>query len=163
MRDEDKYDPIKMGDRELKRIEVQRYCDSDPLLQAIKEDYASVEVLRETLIRLAEISAIISYERKEALFRGESVSLIARREITALTALRDATLKMIDQRLKQQEIDLESSIFRNLLVYLVRTFQESMTKSGIPINDQKIVISNLSKSVDQDEWKLTAKKMMGVS
>lgn len=144
-----------------RKEEIEKFCESDPLVQSIRKDYASVDVLKETLIRLAEISAVISYERKEAVANGESGSLIARREITALTALRDATLKMIDQRLKQQEIDLDSVAFINLLKFVVNTFQEAMSKAGVPVNEQRSVMANLSKMVDAEDWKLNARKVMG--
>jgi DNA-directed RNA polymerase subunit L len=141
---------------------ISDYIDNDPLVRSIREDFTSIDVLRETLVRLAEISSTIAYERKKAILMGENVSLIARREITALTSLRDATLRMVEQRMKQQEIDLNSPVFRNLLLYIVQAFKEAMSVSGIKHHEQSLVISALSKIVDKEEWKLLARKAMGV-
>lgn len=146
--------------RASRLVDLEEFIKRDPLVQSINIDYSSVNVLKETLVRLAEISSVIAFERREAIVNGEASSLIARREITALTALRDATLKMIDQKLKQQEIDMDSTPFRNLVRFMAETFQESMNKAGIPFNEQRSVMSSLSKLIDQADWKSSVAKAM---
>ena len=91
---------------------------------------------------------------------GKDSSMIARREVSALVAIRDASLKRIDQRLRKQEIDIDSLAFRNLFVFMVRTFTEAMDAVGIPTGEIENVVSQLSKEVDTEEWKNSAIRSM---
>jgi hypothetical protein len=147
---------------EVEEINRQRevFRQKDSLVKAAETSVASPKVLQETIVRLTEIASALAFERKEAQRKGELTSIIARREVTALVAVRDASLKLADQRLKKQEIDLDSLAFKKLLVHLARTFQESMRDAGVPIEEQKNVLARLSKAVDTEEWKNRALKLM---
>ena len=149
---------LEAASAEVAEVNRQReeYLLSDPLVRAARASADSPEVLQETVQRLTEVASDIAFERKEAQRKGESTSMIARREVAALVAVRDASLKRMDQRLKKQEIDLESLAFRNLFVYLVRTFTEAMDGVGIPGEEIESVIAYLSKEVDSEEWKNSA-------
>lgn len=153
---------LEAANSEVAEINRQRedYLAQDSLVQAAKINSDSPDVLSETIIRLTEVASTIAFERQEAHRTGTATSIIARREVAALVAVRDASLKRIDQRLRKQEIDLESLAFRNLFVYMVRTFTEAMDATGIPATEIDSVVSYLSKEVDTEEWKNSALKSM---
>lgn len=134
------------------------FIEQDPLVRAARASADSAEVFQEVVHRLTEVASSIAYERLEAQRKGQPVSIVARREVAALVAVRDASLKRIDQRLRKQEIDLESLAFRNLFVYMVKTFTGAMDAVGIPATEIDTVVSYLSKEVDTEEWKNHALK-----
>jgi hypothetical protein len=149
---------LEAASAEVAEINLQRdeHLADDPLVQAARLNADSPDVLQQTVHRLAEVASSLAFERREAQRKGEPTSMIARREVAALVAVRDASLKRMDQRLKKQEIDLESLAFRNLFVFLVRTFTQSMDAVGIPEQEIDSVISFISKEVDSEEWKNSA-------
>jgi hypothetical protein len=134
------------------------FIEKDPLVLEAKKNCDSPQVLQETVARLSEVASSLAFERKEAERKGEGTSMIARREVAALVALRDASLKRIDQRLRKQEIDLESLAFRNLFIHMVETFMDAMDRVGVPEKEADSVIANVSKLVDTEEWKSSAIK-----
>jgi hypothetical protein len=130
----------------------------DPLLKATKKKWTSGDVLHETANRFAEVAADIRYERQVAHANNEPVSMIARREVTALVALRDSVFKHQDLKLKRQEIDLDSLAFRNLFVHIVTTFQDALLESGVPANEVGDVLTRFAKKVEGEEWRARADK-----
>lgn len=145
-------------------VEYQEYLDfmeSDSLVSATKEKgIDSPMVINEAMARLSEVASSLSYERKKAQLAGQSASMIARREVTALVAIKDTALKRIDQRLRKQDIDLDSLAFRQLFVFIVQTFQEAMENCGVAHEDISSVISELSTAVDTEEWRAIALKVV---
>lgn len=153
---------IKLEAANAETAEVNRQREEsiagDPLVKAARVNSDSPDVLQETVVRLTEAAAALRFEREEAQRKGEATSMIVRREVAALVAVRDASLKRIDQRLRKQEIDLESLAFRNLFVFLVHTFTQAMDQAGVPANDVDAVVALLSKEVDTEEWRNSATK-----
>ena len=157
---------LEAASAEIAEVNRQReeHLSGDPLVQAARLNSDSPDVLQETIHRLTEVASSIGFERREAQRKGEATSMIARREVAALVAVRDASLKRIDQRMKKQEIDLESLAFRNLFVYLVRTFTEAMDGVGVPEQEIDAVVAYLSKEVDSEDWKnLAIKAIQGAA
>jgi hypothetical protein len=138
--------------------DVDKFVQLDPLVRAARTNSDSPQVLSETIIRLTEIASMLAKERSESIRNGESISATARREVSTLIAVRDASLRRVDQRLRKQEIDLDGVPFKNLYVFIIRTFANAMDAVGMPSTEIDNVLSQVGKEVDTPEWKQRALK-----
>jgi len=134
----------------------QKFLANDPLRRSIEGDFESVNVLRQVMLKLAESAASIEFEIGEAVRLGTPVSQLARRHSIILTSLRDASVKRIEQKLKNQEVDLESSAFRAIFVLVVETLRDAMVRSGVDAEMISLVLSEFASEVETEEWRSKA-------
>lgn len=116
------------------------------------------EVNRQALIRMAEVSSAMEFERLEAERAGKSIDKILMREMRALKTLSDAAAKQVDQRLKRQEIDLGSLAFKNIASKMIQTFYNAMLKSGVSQEEAKQVVTDMASTLDSPEWQSSMTK-----
>lgn len=131
----------------------EKFLSNDPLRRTIEEDFESVNVLRNVMLKLAESAASIEFEIGEAVRLGQPVSQLARRHSIILTSLRDASVKRIEQKLKNQEIDIESPAFRSVFLLVVETLRDAMVKSGVDAEMVSLVLSEFANEVETEEWR----------
>lgn len=134
-----------------------KFMNRDPLVRQVRKSAESQEAYEHSMIRLSEIASQLAFERQQAV--GKEASLIARREMSALTALRDGVLKRMDQRLRSDEIDIESLAFRNIFLFIIETFQQALKSCKVTDREIQQILNELSKAVDSEEWRAQAFKV----
>lgn len=142
-------------DMELERIKKVReeFIRKDALVRTARTNLDDpISILRETQIKLTENAASLTFARMEAERKGEESSMIAKRELAALRAIRDLALRREDQKLKKQEIDLGSLTFKNMLSVMISTFFTAMVEGGLTQDEANTIINGLAKKLDSEEW-----------
>lgn len=132
---------------------------NDPLLSAVQDNPESLEVLKHSMVVLAEEASSIGFERKEAERQGDPTSQISSRRINAVKALVDTFLKRQDQ-ITNKSIDMDSGPFLSLMGYVMETFRGAMVDTGVKEDTIKVVFARFSKAADSEEWKSEAKARM---
>ncbi len=133
------------------------HVEADPLLTAARENPEGVGVLDAIVVAMAEEAAAVEFERLEAERHGVPTSNISSKRARILKGMADTYLKRRDK--VDGEIDLESSSFQTLFGYILETFKDTMTESGMRPEHVETVFSKLSKALD-DSWKAEARARM---
>lgn len=144
---------------EVNRVR-EKFLKTEPLTRQIEKNFESIEVLKYTMLKMAESAAAIEFEMKEAMRLGQPVSQLARRHAIILTSIRDASVKRIDQKLKNQEVDIESQAFQNVFILIIHTIRDAMVRAGMDPEMISLVIGEFAKVVETEEWRQRALKEM---
>jgi len=139
--------------------EKEGVIDSDPILTKAKADPESPDVLQEIINALGEEQASILWERLEAERHGDETSQLSGRRIQALKTMADTWLKRKEQ-LVSRGVDLSSPGFRAIFEWIMATFHEAMSSSGLRPEHIEAVFAKVSQDVDTDEWAAEAKRRM---
>jgi hypothetical protein len=137
----------------------QQSMASDPLLGVVKDTPESHGVLQHAMVVLAEETASIGFERKEAERQGDPTSQLSARRINAVKALVDTWLKRQDQ-IVSKAIDLDSPALESLMGFVMETFRGAMSDTNISEDTIRTVFARISKAWESDEWKSEAKARM---
>ena len=140
-------------------VQKEKALALDGVLTITKSKPESPDVLHQVMIGLAEESASIGFERKEAERKGEPTSQISGRRVSALKSVADTWLKRKEQ-LVNNVIDVDSPGFHTLFQFIVETFKGAMDESEIHSEMVKVVLSRFIKSIGNEEWKAEAKGRM---
>lgn len=133
--------------------------DDDPLLQLVKSQPESHEVLHQAMIGLAEEAGSIAFERREAERNGEPTSQLSSRRVNTLKSVVDTWLKRQDQ-LTGNSVDMDSPAFASVMGFVMETFRGCMVDSQVDEGMIRVVFSRFSKKVATDDWKAEAKNRM---
>ena len=133
------------------------HVDGDPLLTAARSNPESDEVLNSIIVAMAEESAAVEFERMEAERHGAPTSNISAKRARILKGMADTYLKRRDKL--DGEIDLESKTFEVLFGFILETFKDTMTDTGMRGEHIETVFSKLGKALD-DSWKAEARARM---
>lgn len=131
---------------------------SDPLILTVENNPESADVLNQVILGIAEESASLRFERMEAERNGVDTSPLSMRRVAALKAIGDSWIKRKEQ-IQTQAVDMESPAFRGLFRFISQTFSEAMAKAGVRDELAQSVMSEFSKSLD-DDWKSEAEAHM---
>lgn len=146
---------------EATMIAKKRAMKKDPLRRVIDEKPESRDVLHEVMRAMAEESASLEFERKEAERKGEDTRPISVSRLQALKAVGDTWIRRIDQ-ITVKGVDLESPQFRALLKVLIKTFRESMVSAGCRREQIDGAVAHLAKMLNSSEWETEAVSAMKV-
>lgn len=133
--------------------------DGDELLQLVKTEPQSYDVLQHAMIGLAEEAGSIAFERREAERQGEPTSQISTRRVGTLKAVVDTWLKRQDQ-ISANSVDMDSPAFQTVMGFVLETFRGCMVDANVDEGMIQVVFSRFSKKASTDEWKSEAKSRM---
>lgn len=139
--------------------EKESAAEVDPILTRAKSDPESPDVLQEIILALGNEQASILFERLQAERRGDDTSQLSGRRISALRTLADTWLKRKEQ-LVTRGVDLSSPGFKAVFEWIMATFHEAMSGSGLRSEHIEAVFAKVSQEVDTDEWASEAKRRM---
>ena len=132
--------------------------EADPVLKAAREKPEDPDVLHQLVLALGQEAASIGFERTRAEQAGEKTSEISVRRIGALKAIADTWLKRKDQ-VTARGIDMASPAYKVLMTYVLATFKEAMSDSGLRPEMVDTVFARLVRLMG-DEWEVEAKNRM---
>lgn len=133
-----------------------KHIRRDPVFRIANEQPDSGDVLTNVIKGLAEESASLSYERREAERKGESTSSISLRRVNALKAVGEVWLKK-KEVLSAKSLDLESHAFRIVFGHIAETFRKACDEAGLRPEMTESVFANFGRLVDEPEWIADAK------
>jgi hypothetical protein len=107
---------------------------------------------------MSEEAASIVFERHEAERKGKETSNLSMRRINALKSIGDTWLRRKEQ-LSGKEIDLDSVVFKALFGFIMDTFKESLSESGLRPEMVDTVFAKLGSKLDE-EWSSDARNRM---
>lgn len=134
----------------------------DPIVKIVNEDPDSPLVLNALLAAIAEESASLRSDRREAERRGtdpDTVSSLSVRRINALKGIGDTWLRRKEQ-VASSIVDMDSPSFAALFGMIIENFTEAMASMGTRPEQIDAVIGEFSKIVDDPSWKVDAQKRM---
>lgn len=133
----------------------------DDLLNAIRTNPETGDVLDYVMEGLAEESASLAFERQEAERTGQPTSQISMRRINALKAVGDSWLKRKEQ-ISSAGVDLDSKAFERVFLFIMDTFRETVTEVMPNVRAELIetLFANFSKKVGDENWSREATKRM---
>ncbi len=142
-----------------KGLDLRRKAIKDnPVVQYILEDPYSDKVLDQIMRELVEEAAGLKYERKLANSR-EAIQISLRRVATLETII--STWFKRREQMAAKSVDLKSSAFRRLFMYIVQTFCECMEEAGADETLQENVKMELARRFQNDAtWEDGAKEAM---
>jgi hypothetical protein len=133
------------------------HVDGDPLLTAARINPEGDAVLNSIIVAMAEESAAVEFERLEAERHGVPTSNISAKRARILKGMADTYLKRRDKL--DGEIDLDSKTFEVLFGYILETFKDTMSATGMRPEHIETVFSKLGKTLN-DSWKAEAQARM---
>lgn len=132
---------------------------SDALVRAVKENAQSDEVFNHVMAHLAEISAVLRFERKEAErlgFDPTKMSTIANRQMASLKSVADTVLKH-KELTTDHALNLEGPEFQVVFAYTLKTLRLCMEESGCRDEMIETVFSHFAQKLDAGGWMEEAK------
>lgn len=132
-----------------------KHVEADPILQAVRRDPESAEVVQGAMIGLAVEAASLEFERSEAERKGEDSSAYSMRRINALKAQVDTWMRRKDQA-GAKSLDLDSPAFGSVFDFIVDTFVASMKAANMRGEQISAVQAVFSRKIDAD-WMVEAK------
>lgn len=139
----------------LKREE---HMDADNLLQIIRADPGSVQMLDEVLMGLAEEQSSISFERKLASVNGKPTSELAMRRSNILKSMADTWLKRKEQ-VTTRGVDMTSPAYNVFIQEVLMAFKDALTKAGHKDEAIEVVFASLA-AIMNDSWQTAVKIKM---
>jgi len=133
--------------------------DEDPLTTVIGRDPESIDVLHEVMRGIAQESASLEFERKEAERKGEDTRQVSVSRLQALKAVGDTWIKRAEQ-LQAKGVNLSSPEFKLLFGFIVRTFREVMVDAGLRRENIDRIFSLLSQRLEDETWEDEARAAM---
>jgi hypothetical protein len=130
----------------------------DPISKLADSTPESPDVLHEVMKAMSEEAASIVFERHEAERKGKETSNLSMRRINALKSIGDTWLRRKEQ-LSGKEIDLDSVVFKALFGFIMDTFKESLSESGLRPEMVDTVFAKLGSKLDE-EWSSDARNRM---
>ncbi len=130
----------------------------DEILQQIKVNPESADVLQAIITGLGEEQASLKFEREEAAREGRDTSGLSAKRVQALRAVAETWLKRADQ-ITTRAIDLEAPSFTILFKFIMDTFREAMAAGRLRPEQIETVFAKFSDMVN-DDWKNEAKTRM---
>lgn len=131
----------------------------DELLNLVRTEPESADVLQQIMVGLAEEAGSIAFERREAERQGEPTSQLSTRRVNTLKAVADTWLKRKDQ-LVTQGIDMDSPVFGALMRFVMETFRGALVDANVGNDHIKVVFARIAKKVDSEEWRTEARNRM---
>lgn len=137
---------------------------NDSLFSSIIEDPSSEKSFSEIAANIAEVSALLKFERQEAERQGidpAQMSTILNRQVSSLKTLADTILKYREQN-KKSVIDVESAEFKFIFEFMILTFQECMVSAGVQGAMKDVVLEKWEEKIEKgwlEELKVKLSKL----
>jgi hypothetical protein len=148
-----------------KVAEMNRFKDeiteNDPILEALRKDANSHNVLEQVILQIGEEAASLRFERLDKERKGEDTSHTSIRRIAALKAIGDSWLKRKDQ-LVHQEVDLDGAGFKALMTFIFETFRDAMQSADCRDELIETIFLKVAKKMGES-WKTAARKKMAAA
>lgn len=124
--------PIKPSSPEVAQLmkNKKKHQDSYALLQQIKDDADSLNILDLAMQELAKESASLDFERGEAERKGNDTSSLSSKKINATKALIDTYFRKRDS-LVNESFDFKGKKFQKLFEFWLTKFRKSCERSGM--------------------------------
>lgn len=137
------------------------HLSEDELLNTIRVNPETGDVLDYVMEGLAEESASLGFERLEAERTGQPTSQISMRRINALKAVGDSWLKRKEQ-ITSAGVDLESKAFERVFSFIMDTFRDTIEEVMPTIRPELVetLFADFSKRVGDENWSREATKRM---
>lgn len=125
--------PIKPTSPEVAQLmkNKQKHLDGYALLQKIKEDASSIDVLDMAMQELAKESGSLDFERGEAERKGKDTSSLSSKKINATKALIDTYFRKRDSILSDS-FDFKDKKFEKLFEFWLRKIRKTCERVGMP-------------------------------
>lgn len=133
---------------------------SSGVLDTIKQDPESVDVLYHVMQGLAEEAEAMGHARQMLEQQGKNTSNVSAKRVSALRAVGDTWLKRKEQ-IGTQGVDLNSPSFKRVFTFIMDTFRDSMLASGTRAEQIEVVFSKLAARINDDWMKEAQKKIDG--
>lgn len=130
------------------------------VLDTIKEDPESVDVLYHVMQGLAEEAEAMAHARIQLASQGKNTSNVSAKRVSALRAVGDTWLKRKEQ-IGSQGVDLNSSAFKRVFTFIMDTFRNSLMVSGVRAEQIEVIFAKLASKIDDDWMKEAQKKVEG--
>jgi len=133
--------------------------NTDALVKTVRENAQSDEVFSHVVAHLAEIAAVLRFERKEAERQGYNptkMSTLINRQMAALKSVADTILKH-KELTTDRSLDLEGPEFQVVFEFTLNTFRRCMEESGCRTEMIETVFSHFAHKLDADGWLEEAK------
>ena len=130
----------------------------DPISKLAECSPESPDVLHEVMKAMSEEAASIAFERREAERKGKETSNLSMRRINALKSIGDTWLRRKEQ-LAGKEVDMDSAVFKALFGFIMDTFKDSMSESGVRSEMVETVFAKMGSKLD-DDWTSEARSRM---
>ena len=133
---------------------------SSGVLDTIKQDPESVDVLYHVMQGLAEEAEAMAHARGLLEQQGKNTSNVSAKRVSALRAVGDTWLKRKEQ-IGTQGVDLNSPSFKRVFAFIMDTFRSALMLSGTRPEQIEVVFAKLSSKLDDDWMKEAQKKIDG--
>lgn len=131
----------------------------DELVTSVREKNSQNDIYQNILQGLAEESASLEFERKEAERKGQPTVNISSKRAVVLRAMADLTLRRQDQ-LRNRTIDLKGELFQRLFAFIMETFRGSLEDTNLRPEEIERAFQNLSRRIADEGWENEAAKRM---
>lgn len=125
--------PIKPTSPEVAQLmkNKKKHQDAYPLLQTIRKNADSMDVLDLSMQELAKESASLDFERGEAERKGNDTSSLSSKKINATKALIDTYFRKRDA-IVSETLDFKNKKYQKLFEFLINKFRKSCERTGMP-------------------------------
>jgi hypothetical protein len=137
----------------------EKAMSEDTVLNTARHNPESADVLHQVMVGLADESASIAFERREAERKGEPTSQLSVRRVNALKSVADTWLRRKEQ-LSSNIVDMDSPGFQTLFKFIMETFKDALEQAEIHPEMIKVIFARFSKRIDSEEWRTEAKGRM---
>lgn len=130
----------------------QQFIVDDPLLKKMAKDTTSFDVMDRIMFDLAKESANLSYDRQKLERKGEDISMVSGKKITALKSVADLYFKKRDA-LMNQSFDFKSKRFEKFLEWLlINVIRESAVEASFTEEQINILFDHIASKFSDDRW-----------
>ena len=148
----------KSEEARVKKREKEKHLKGDSLLDQVKNDPNSMEVLDEIMRELALENSSLAYERVEAERRGEDTTSISSKKVTALKSLSEIYFQK-RKSIVNETFDFDSDRFQRLLEFFFKKVRTAAENADISEEQIGILFSKIGKLFEDDSgWKEEARK-----